>query len=360
MKPMLLKRCVVCCAEFETKQDRRTTCSPLCYRVNRGYQADPRTKPPPLPPPKKPACVDCGIETHHGRCKRCSRCSKAHKLMVLRSRSAPAKPRQYACILCGAECESHHKHAKYCEMHKEGRIKGPFTKICSRCCTVFVSDVHNKRYCSGKCAGWTQNRRYRQRRRAGLVIPSLVVSECAKLRKLSRHKASMGRQIRLQVKRQARKKWLSRFNITMICAECSGFYRAGDRNPRSPTHSRYCSDECGARADKRRSRTKQRRSRRRLSGTFDPNAVMKRDRYKCQRCGIHTPKHLRGTTHDSAPEMDHIIPVAMGGANSEANIQCLCRKCNADKSSSIPTIEEIHAVIGRCDGDFRNLISIAA
>ena len=34
-------------------------------------------------------------------------------------------------------------------------------------------------------------------------------------------------------------------------------------------------------------------------------------------------------------EFDHIVPVAKGGSNSEANVQLLCRKCNLSKSDRI-------------------------
>jgi len=64
---------------------------------------------------------------------------------------------------------------------------------------------------------------------------------------------------------------------------------------------------------------------------FDPLDVLKRDKWICQLCKIKTPKNLRGTQKDNAPEVDHIIPLSEGGEHTMRNAQCLCRKCNAIK-----------------------------
>jgi 5-methylcytosine-specific restriction endonuclease McrA len=66
--------------------------------------------------------------------------------------------------------------------------------------------------------------------------------------------------------------------------------------------------------------------------TIDPVKVLIRDRWTCQLCGAATPKRLRGSYDDRAPEVDHIVPIAAGGEHSYANTQCACRRCNLDKS----------------------------
>jgi len=52
--------------------------------------------------------------------------------------------------------------------------------------------------------------------------------------------------------------------------------------------------------------------------------VWARDGGCCVRCGSKQELHF-----------DHIIPVAKGGGNSEANIQILCQTCNLKKSDKI-------------------------
>lgn len=64
-----------------------------------------------------------------------------------------------------------------------------------------------------------------------------------------------------------------------------------------------------------------------------PERVFLRDQWKCVSCGRKTPKHMRGTYQDNAPELDHIIPLSKGGGHTWDNVQTLCRACNARKGN---------------------------
>lgn len=66
---------------------------------------------------------------------------------------------------------------------------------------------------------------------------------------------------------------------------------------------------------------------------IDPYEIFGRDRWKCQLCGISTPQSLRGSYDPRAPELDHVIPLALGGAHTWANVQCACRACNIRKGA---------------------------
>lgn len=69
--------------------------------------------------------------------------------------------------------------------------------------------------------------------------------------------------------------------------------------------------------------------------TFDPYEIFERDKWACYICGVDTPMALRGTNEANAPELDHVIPLAAGGAHSRANTACSCRRCNNAKSDRL-------------------------
>jgi len=64
--------------------------------------------------------------------------------------------------------------------------------------------------------------------------------------------------------------------------------------------------------------------------------VYKRDNYQCLCCGKERRKGV-------SLEIDHILPIAMGGKNTPSNLQTLCRQCNGIKG-----VNEI---------DYRSIIS---
>lgn len=89
----------------------------------------------------------------------------------------------------------------------------------------------------------------------------------------------------------------------------------------------------GRRAD--RSAYKARRRARLIAATverFDPFEIFERDGWHCHMCGCKTPKRLRGSYEDNAPELDHVVPLAAGGEHSRRNCACSCRKCNGLKA----------------------------
>ena len=64
--------------------------------------------------------------------------------------------------------------------------------------------------------------------------------------------------------------------------------------------------------------------------------VLERDGWRCQLCGIATPKKLRGTRLPNAPEVDHVVPLSAPGTPGHVpeNCQCACRACNIAKGGA--------------------------
>lgn len=98
----------------------------------------------------------------------------------------------------------------------------------------------------------------------------------------------------------------------------------------------YCTDLCRLASFRAmRSDCTHRRRAKKFGCSYEPvskRKVFERDGWKCQLCGVSTPEAKRGTIDDDAPELDHIIPLAKGGAHSYQNTQCACRRCNRLKS----------------------------
>lgn len=56
--------------------------------------------------------------------------------------------------------------------------------------------------------------------------------------------------------------------------------------------------------------------------------IFRRDNHACRYCGAAAP--------DAPLTVDHVVPVALGGADEPGNLVTACRDCNAGKSASSP------------------------
>lgn len=148
-------------------------------------------------------------------------------------------------------------------------------------------------------------------------VRSACSEECSKALERTRMRAYAERLHRAEAKK---------------CVECGAAFvpEYGDKR-RS-----FCSKQCGLRYG-RRGRAKNYHSRAKQAGVarryFNVRRIFERDKWTCQLCGCKTPKVLRGTTQPNAPELDHVIPIAEGGAHVQENVQCACRRCNSEKGA---------------------------
>lgn len=77
---------------------------------------------------------------------------------------------------------------------------------------------------------------------------------------------------------------------------------------------------------------------RRFGVPYEPikaDAVFKAAKWRCALCGVRTLKSKRGSTHPRAPELDHIVPMSLGGPHMLDNVQLACRACNHSKGAKV-------------------------
>lgn len=124
-----------------------------------------------------------------------------------------------------------------------------------------------------------------------------------------------------------------------ICQRCSSKFILRSSSTRLGGKNIRC-NQCAVEHAKEARRAE--RSRRRalergadIGDSIDPMDVLKAFKWKCYICGVSTPKKLRGSYEDNAPEVDHIIPLSKGGGHVLSNLACACRKCNIEKSNNI-------------------------
>lgn len=122
-----------------------------------------------------------------------------------------------------------------------------------------------------------------------------------------------------------------------VCQQCGVTFWQRHRR-------RYCSPKCRNRAFAVRRRDKPeykkaklgydqaRRARKHtdLVERFGSDEVFDRDRYICHICGVKCNPQLR-VPEPLAPTLDHLVPLAKGGAHTLANVACACFTCNSVK-----------------------------
>lgn len=121
--------------------------------------------------------------------------------------------------------------------------------------------------------------------------------------------------------------------LARACRECANQFTPAYGDKRRI----FCSDSCVRRhQDRGRPRTHCQRANRKGAPrdySVTSSKVFIRDGWTCQLCGCSTPAHLKGTFEPTAPEVDHIVAIALGGGHTWDNVQCACRSCNSAKGA---------------------------
>lgn len=239
---------------------------------------------------EKACSPECRLERQRDIARRNSRSRRAAK--------GPAPIIMIPCSVCGALVRKRNGHTKTCS---KACFKAQWTRpsravrgqklaveqrVCARCEQFFTPTSYQSTYCTPACR--TDARR-----------------DMANGRRVPRRDP----------------------NAKGECRECGAIFARRDANQWS------CSVACCTRYWARvNARTRRARMFRAEYEVFDPIEVLDRDGWRCHLCGIKTPKRLRGTKARNAPELDHIIPLAAGGAHTRLNTACACAHCNRTKS----------------------------
>lgn len=257
------------------------------------------------------------------------------------------------CAFCGAELKTGSRN-KYCSRlcyAKDRLLKSEAKRkrVCEHCGIEFVmpwpgsearaGNVRSGVYCSRKCYREALSKLSKKENH----INGVKVGSCCKFhvntcsicgtvfsshypRKRCGEECDREHERRCSYQKGKRRKPRD----VLVCKECGSEFMPeyGDKK------RKYCSEVC-LRRSMRRERKQRERARMRNARVETVNAVevFSRDKWRCQLCKKKLKRSDRGTTKDSAPELDHIVPLSKGGEHSYRNTQCVCRRCNSEKGS---------------------------
>lgn len=342
------------------------------------------------------ACLKCKSDWLTATGRNCASCPHCCKLARCRERKAgrwidqieprdcivccksfvPASVHERKAQTCSDECAAEHKRQWRKQYIREYRKNGPSSKQihgdpkppCKRC----GKEVGRRReeYCGRKCyqadkkegvIEWDRTGQQigniRKRRAQGLPMPSQVMYEAIQLA-MNRHAKGVADLWK------ALNDWRPCLHcggplpdhaqdFTMFCSiPCSSSYphdvnckKCGKRFVKIGMQGRqpFC-DQC---------RRKQINKQRRLYGKnikerairfgvervrYNRDSVFERDGWRCQLCGCGLLRKWTVNKNTLAPHqrnatIDHIVPMAKGGADAEWNVQACCLLCNTRKGT---------------------------
>lgn len=212
-----------------------------------------------------------------------------------------------------------------------GAARGPF--VCQCCGVSYVTHRQKgegEKYCSRDCA-------YSARAKTPFSpVAFNACIACGKRWTAKRAKSVCSLECERQRMRAASlaRDMAERANARHTCKECGVLFVPDYASKRRV----FCSHQCQRKTHNRNKPKGNNATRAKRAGNaysyFNELRIFRRDRWKCQLCGVATPEAKRGTYDDDAPELDHVVSIADGGGHVPENVQCACRRCNADKGAA--------------------------
>lgn len=131
---------------------------------------------------------------------------------------------------------------------------------------------------------------------------------------------------------RARLRYVPVAKVAAICEVCGAEFMADKRQRLT------CSPGCKKVGINKRNWKHVQKRRARLSAAttevFDSAEIYERDAWICGLCGGEIDRTLR-SPHPDSPSIDHIVPLALGGAHSRANTQAAHLGCNVRKGARL-------------------------
>jgi 5-methylcytosine-specific restriction endonuclease McrA len=253
-------------------------------------------------------------------------CGKGCRMRALASKPKRCATETKPCESCGESIKpkrrSEMSKRRFCSIACVGRANMSQEKTCVVCGKSYrrgwcKTMKYPSKYCSKKCMGSEYSSR---------SIEKFAAREAERITK--RVEIAKARAAASLVKRALAEE-IKKLPRVKFCRNC-GHPIIVSRGIRRRT----CV-QCVASARRASKRSGEKVRRMRLSRSrmkIDPLLVFARDKWRCHICRCRTPKRLRNTNHDRAPEQDHIVTVASDGLDTWENLRCCCRKCNLAKS----------------------------
>jgi 5-methylcytosine-specific restriction endonuclease McrA len=266
--------------------------------------------------------------------------------------------------------------SRHYQRMREHGYYGEHNLTCKQCGCGFTSE-HMQKYCSKQCSGTAQNRKagmlpwdeHKQKIRSEHNYFTCICCGRESHRRMSGTSNDKGyqnkfcsmacrsehaRSIRESIGGKEHSRHIRRLLLTIskiaavkraqelkdekassLCIKCGS--PVGYRMGPCRKYCNTCSDLVSKQYKKEANRTRKQYLRALRHGAnaerINPMEILERDGWRCQICGVSTPKSRRGTLHRNAPEVDHIIPLSRGGEHRGNNLQCACRACNGMKSN---------------------------
>lgn len=253
-----------------------------------------------------------------------------------------------SCEFCGNPIIGKRRGAKYCSKdcgRKASNIRtGHCTyttketyvvKKCSRCGEEFSTNNPRRIYCSAKCKNTKHvfgrwKREHPNARSKEDIHKEKVERDRIRQAERERYIEEMNRRkAEREEQKRANIEFWQNYNAVHVCEICGNDFEA-----HYPT-TKYCSDKCKNKANKRKNRYK--------TITVDRGInlykLARRDANICQLCGLqvnwndYSVKDSTVVCGNMYPSIDHIKPISLGGLHSWDNVQLTHRICNTRKNN---------------------------